>query len=244
MGVQRPAAADVDTGLAGLAIFDLDRTVYPGSSLRLLADELRARGVVRWGDFLRVVGGDLAFRRTGAGDGIAPLICARALGVARGLEAEPLRQIAEKVADVIVRDARPAVLAAVERHLSSGSFCVLLSASPQEVVEAVARRLGVHRGVGTVTEVFNGCLTGFLVGPLCHGEGKLVRFTEAIGQVDLSDAWAYADSDSDLPLLSSCGHPVAVFPSRQLRRVAQQRGWEILDGRGPPVRGERSRTGC
>ena len=43
-----------------------------------------------------------------------------------------------------------------------------------------------------------------------------------------ADAYAYADSASDLPLLMACGHPVAVNPDRRLREVARQRRWPIL----------------
>lgn len=36
---------------------------------------------------------------------------------------------------------------------------------------------------------------------------------------------------TDLPLLSSVGHPSAVNPDRDLRRAALERGWPILEFR-------------
>ncbi len=50
---------------------------------------------------------------------------------------------------------------------------------------------------------------------------------------DMADAVAYGDSGHDVALLRAVGRPVAVNPSRALRRVARQEGWEILDGRTP-----------
>jgi len=48
-------------------------------------------------------------------------------------------------------------------------------------------------------------------------------------RLPLAAAVAYADSYCDLPLLERVAEPVAVRPDRRLRRIAEQRGWEILD---------------
>src|SRR5919206_298358 len=45
---------------------------------------------------------------------------------------------------------------------------------------------------------------------------------------DLSESWAYSDSESDLPMLRAVGHPVAVNPDAELRRVAREEDWEIM----------------
>ena len=123
----------------------------------------------------------------------------------------------------------PAARALVDQHLSAGHFCLVLSASPQEVVDVVTERLGLHPGIGTRAEVRDGHYTGGLEGDLCYGSGKLVRLRESIGLVDLGDAWAYADSSSDRPLLDAVGHPVAINPDRGLRRHANRHGWPVFD---------------
>jgi phosphoserine phosphatase len=46
--------------------------------------------------------------------------------------------------------------------------------------------------------------------------------------INLEQSYAYSDSESDLPMLEVVGHPVAVNPDAELRRVARERGWEIL----------------
>lgn len=223
-----PSAATVAV-TGRLAIFDLDRTLYPGSSLKPLAKALCDRGLVGRVDVARSVVGDAAFRRHGAGDASVDRICRRALATMAGADAEELRGVAESVAETVVADARPMLRALVDLHLQAGSFCVLLSASPEELVAAVARRLGMHRAVGTSAEVVDGRYTGRLDAPFCYGAGKVLRLEQALGRVDLGDAWAYADSTSDLPLLDRCGTPVAVAPSRGLRRVARTRGWAIVE---------------
>ena len=56
----------------------------------------------------------------------------------------------------------------------------------------------------------------------------LVRFAEVNGY-DLSRSYAYADSHSDLPMLSTVGNPVAVSPDISLMRAAQRNQWSIVE---------------
>ena len=215
---------------APLALFDLDRTLYPGSSLRPLAAVLRRRGLVGRGDIARSVVGDAKFRRVGASDAFAERVCTRALETMRGTSTAELEDVAEETASIVLERCRPSLRLALRLHQEAGSLCVLLSASPQELVAVLARRLGMYRGVGTLAEVANGRYTGRLGAPFCYGEGKLRRLEQAVGPVDLSTAWSYADSASDLPLLERCAHPVVVAPSRDLRRIARSRGWLVIEG--------------
>jgi hypothetical protein len=46
---------------------------------------------------------------------------------------------------------------------------------------------------------------------------------------DLAECYAYSDSQTDLPMLEIVGHPVAVNPDSELRKVAVERGWPIMD---------------
>jgi HAD superfamily phosphoserine phosphatase-like hydrolase len=110
----------------------------------------------------------------------------------------------------------------------AGDFVVILSASPQELVEVVAAGLGVHRAVGSQAAVHDGRFTGALDGPFCYGPGKVDRLAAELGSDALASAVAYADSASDLPLLRGAAEAVAVNPDRRLRHEAERRGWPIL----------------
>ena len=48
---------------------------------------------------------------------------------------------------------------------------------------------------------------------------------------NLDASTAYSDSHTDVPFLEVVGNPVAVNPDRALRRVAQERGWPVLEFR-------------
>jgi HAD superfamily hydrolase (TIGR01490 family) len=212
----------------GLAIFDLDRTLLRGSSLVALARELSVRGLLSRRALLGALARDARYRRLGASDHTVATVRALVARLAAGRDYEPLCQVAETVGDGLARQMSPAARMLVRRHQSVGDFCVVLSASPQELVDAVVRGLDLHRGVGTKAEVVDGRLTGRLVGPFCYGAGKLERLRAELGEVDFDDAWAYADSQSDLPLLCRVRHPVAINPDRALERFAGRHRWPVL----------------
>src|SRR5947209_7628961 len=211
-----------------LAVFDLDRTLLPGSSLSLFGRALHRAGMVGSRRLAGYLAREAVFVRRGQGTSAAHRLLAALLADVADREAAPLLDVAEGLGDDLARTALPGARWLLDRHLGAGDFCVIASASPQPLVEAAARALGAQRAVGTRAEVCEGRFTGRLEGPFCHGRGKLARLRVELGPADLSRASAYSDSMSDLPLLSAAGAPVAVNPDRRLRREARTQGWPVL----------------
>jgi HAD superfamily hydrolase (TIGR01490 family) len=118
----------------------------------------------------------------------------------------------------------------VEQHRERGERVFVVSASLQEIVEAIAEDLGLDGGLGTICEVRDGRYTGRAVRAL-HAEAKAecLREVAARDGLDLAACTAYSDSHTDLPFLEAVGRPVAVNPDRQLRRIAVDRGWPVLE---------------
>lgn len=213
---------------ARLAVFDLDRTLVPGSSLVQLGRALVERDVVARSTVARHLVSAAVFARRGLDDSRIAGVRGHLLAAAADHDREELAAVAREVGPGIADRAYPAARWLLERHRQAGDLCVLLSASPQELVESVADALGADRAVGTRAEVRDGRLTGRLQGAFCHGPGKLLRLAEELGPVELDRATAYGDSGADIPLLAACGRPVAVNPDRRLREEARARGWPVL----------------
>jgi phosphoserine phosphatase len=69
------------------------------------------------------------------------------------------------------------------------------------------------------------------VGALLAGPNKSqwIRDYAAQHALNLENCWAYADSFSDLPMLSMVGRPCAVNPDFKLRAAARDFDWPVLD---------------
>jgi phosphoserine phosphatase len=115
-------------------------------------------------------------------------------------------------------------------HQDAGRPIYIVTAASQEIAELLAQVLVFDGGIGMRSEIQDGFYTGRPDGPFTYREGK----AEAIRQVaeregiDLSESWAYSDSESDLPMLRAVGHPVAVNPDQRLLRVAREEGWQVM----------------
>jgi phosphoserine phosphatase len=127
---------------------------------------------------------------------------------------------------------RPAIealqaAARVARAQDPSARVVLASGGYTQVTDAFARRLGADIAVGTPLEIERGLATGRLAGPVQTGQLKARAVLDRIG--DGRILVAFGDTAADIPMLELAERPVAVAPDSRLRRVALERGWELLD---------------
>ncbi len=217
-----------------LAVFDLDRTLHAGSGLGVLARHAFRDRLIGPERMVRSLAHDLVFRRRGSTDDHINSIAELALEMGAGVSVADLNPVLGRAADQIASSVRPAMMALLDYHRNAGHHCVLLSASPHELVEHIAELLDFHLGIGTIIDVEDGVCTGTFTKPMCYGHGKLARLDELLGwkgRAGTPDvySYAYADSVSDLPLLEAVHAPFAVWPDRGLRQVARQRDWPVLE---------------
>jgi HAD superfamily hydrolase (TIGR01490 family) len=220
--------------LPAAAFFDLDRTLLRRSSALALAGSFRDRGVISRRQLLQAAFWQLLFVARGASHETVRSAAEDGLRVLAGYPVEDLRELVAEAMEPVLRPlvyAEP--LRLVERHRELGERVYVVSATLQEIVEAIADDLGLDGALGTVCEVQDGRYTGRALRAL-HAEAKAecVRDLARREDLDLAASTAYSDSHTDLPFLEAVGHPVAVNPDRELRRVAKGRGWPVLEFSG------------
>jgi HAD superfamily hydrolase (TIGR01490 family) len=213
------------------AFFDLDRTLIRRSSALALAPAFRAAGLISRRQLAKAAAWQVLFMARGASHEAVKRAAVDGLQILRGFTPEELQAL---VADSMERVLRPLVYAEsldlVERHRRRGEPVYIVSATLQEIVQAIADDLGFDGALGTVCEVVDGRYTGRAVRAL-HADAKAACIREL--DFDLSESTAYSDSHTDLAFLEAVGHPVCVNPDRELRRVARERDWPVLEfGRG------------
>jgi HAD superfamily hydrolase (TIGR01490 family) len=235
------AAAEVEAALvvppdvAAAAFFDVDNTVVRGASIFYLARGLARRKLLSTRDIASFAWKQLKFQVAGAED-IEDVHSIResALSFIAGHRVSELSEVAEEIfEEVLAEKVWPGTHALAQIHLDAGERVWLVTATPVEVANIIAKRLGLTGALGTVAETRDGVYTGKLVGEILHGTAKAeaVRALAEIEGLDLSRCAAYSDSSNDIPLLSLVGHPCAVNPDAALRRHARASGWRIRDYR-------------
>lgn len=224
-GVADPTAA---------AFFDVDNTVVRGASIFFLARGLYRRDFLTVRDIVRFAWQQINFRLVGENLDHVADVQERALEFVAGHSVAELRAIGEEVFDELIADKIwPGTLELAHMHVAAGQRVWLVTATPVEVADVIAHRLGLTGALGTVAEHVDGIYTGSLVGAPMHGKAKagaVAALADREG-LDLTRCAAYSDSANDIPLLSLVGHPVAVNPDQKLLVHAQEHGWQVHDYR-------------
>lgn len=188
-------------------------------------------GLITRPQMLRWLRDGLVFRLRGSTDQTTKEAMDRVKEVLSGASARDLERLGPQVLAEVLPRIYPQMLDEVYSHRDEGRATFIVSAAGNELVELVARVLGMEGGVGTRYEVdADGNLTGELDGPFMYGKGKLEgmqRFADS-HDIDLSESWAYSDSASDLPMLRAVANAVAVNPDAELAAVAREKGWQVM----------------
>jgi HAD superfamily hydrolase (TIGR01490 family) len=212
------------------AFFDLDRTLISGSSAFVLGIAAWRGKLVPTHQFVRDALSALSFVLAGADDDTSTSVRDRILGAVTGVRVDDLVALNADIVPKLIDRVRPESMRLIEQHRDAGRATYIVSASPVELVEPLAKALGMTAGIGTRSRIVDGIYTGDLDGPFCYAEGKVEAIEEIARweHLDLDRCWGYSDSASDLPMLRAVGHPVAVNPDAKLERVAAQEGWPIV----------------
>ena len=175
-GAQRITAQDpdvpVDVGAA--AFFDVDNTLIQGSSLVEFAFGLARRRYFRLSEILPIAWKQLKFRVSGSENAKDVAVGrAQALEFVKGRSVDELVELCEEIVDAsLARRAYPGTTQLAEMHLAAGQQVWLVTATPVQLAQVLARRFEFTGALGTVAEVKDGKFTGRLVGDILHGPGK------------------------------------------------------------------------
>ncbi|MDN5768533.1 MAG: HAD-IB family hydrolase [Humibacillus sp.] len=213
------------------AFFDLDRTLIRGSANYPLAIAAFRSGHVPWRDLVKDTFTALTFHRKGSTDAGSHALRERILGAVAGIPQAEIIHLADAIVPKVVSRVIPESAVLLREAKDAGHHRIVVSASPIELVGRISDALGLEGAVATRSELDDGCYTGRLAGEFCYGHGKVIEIEKLAAErgYDLTRSWAYSDSISDLPMMERVGNAVAVNPDKELRRLAGERGWRIVE---------------
>ena len=212
------------------AFFDLDKTIIAKSSVLAFGKFFYREGLLSRRAIVRSAYAQVLYMLVGADESKMEEVREAMLAITRGWNQEHVASIVRETLDEVVT---PIIFAEavelIDEHKALGRKVVIVSSSPYEVVQPLARYLGADDAIATRAKLdsdgnYTGELSFYAYGP--H-KATAIRELAARDGIDLADSYAYSDSITDVPLLAAVGHPVAVNPHRDLARHAREHGWEI-----------------
>jgi HAD superfamily hydrolase (TIGR01490 family) len=183
--------------------------------------------------------------RFGANDEKLNKIRESVLKVTKGWDRQEVRTlVAETINEIIEPLIYFEALELIDHHLDEGDEVWLVSMAPSEIVEPFAELLGITGAIASRAKIDDeGKFTGEMEF-FAQGANKAVAMRELAQErgIDLSDSYAYSDSETDIPMLEAVGHAYAVNPDRTLTKLAHENEWPILDFSHPVRAHDRSKS--
>ncbi len=106
----------------------------------------------------------------------------------------------------------------IKWHKEQGHVVIAISGSPVELVREMSAKYGMDDYRGTVYEIGeNGAYNGRII-PMWDSQSKCRAVSEMAEKydLDLSQSYAYGDTNGDFLMLGLTGHPFAINPTREL----------------------------
>jgi putative phosphoserine phosphatase/1-acylglycerol-3-phosphate O-acyltransferase len=210
------------------AVFDLDRTLIPGSSATIVQRHLVAAGVAGERDI--PFADALAKLYEQFGENWLMMQPAKlAARASAGWDVQAVERACKAAALDIIAELQPFAAGVFAEHRVAGAKLVLATTSPEPFVRPLMEALDFDDLVCTRWKSRDGKFTGEMDGPFVWGSAKAqaVQDWATANDVSLERSHAYSDSYFDAPLLDLVGHPVAVNPDAQLAATAVVKGWPI-----------------
>ena len=226
------------------AFFDLDKTIIAKSSALAFSRPFYAGGLINRRHVLRSTYAQFVFLMSGADHDQMEKMREFLSKMVTGWPVETVREI---VADTLHNIVDPLVydeaVSLIEEHHLAGRDVIIVSASGTEMVQPIGDLLGVDAVIASQLSIDE---TGRYTGEIdfyAYAENKAVAIEELAERrgYDLSRSYAYSDSITDVHMLEVVGHPHAVNPDKELRRVARDNDWPVLSFNRPVALGARMR---
>jgi HAD superfamily hydrolase (TIGR01490 family) len=201
------------------AFFDLDKTIIARSSALVFGRPFYKEGLISRSQIVKGMYAQLVYHLVGADENKMERMRQALLELTKGWDKARVSQLVrETLTELIDPIIFEEALELIEEHRAAGRLVFIVSSSAEEIVKPLAEYLGVPNVIATRAKVdADGLYTG-----------ELER-----RDIDLSASYAYSDSVTDLPMLEAVGHPHAVNPDKELRKIAEEREWPILKFQNP-----------
>jgi HAD superfamily hydrolase (TIGR01490 family) len=155
------------------------------------------------------------------------------------LQGKPIEKISVLVDEYIQKTVKlkifPKSFELINRLRSNNFTIIILSTAVDAVVSKVTTLLGADDYISTRLEIVDGLYTGHIAGDIAYGEHKVDLLKEYLTSraYSLDNVEAYADHESDIPMLRIVGKAYIVNPNAKMRRLSIENNFDTIDLRNP-----------
>ena len=202
------------------AFFDIDGTIYREGLITEVFKKMVIHEIIdekRWHDEVKPA--YMAWdRRVGDYDTYLMRMTEIFKQTLVGFSSQHINYIAHKVVEQKGERVYQFTRREIERHQREGHKVIAISGSPDALVKEMAEKY--HFDDWRASEYKTdekGLYTGEIL-PMWDSASKLRALGELVEKygLDLSQCWAYGDTNGDFTMLRAVGHPTAVNPTREL----------------------------
>jgi HAD superfamily hydrolase (TIGR01490 family) len=215
-----------------LVIFDVDNTIIKGQSQKLLLEFVFKKRIIKFFRYLKILYW-FALYKLGISKNPEKTM-EYAYGFLKNKDEYYLENIINdffnnKLKRYFFKEA----LDLIDKHKKEEREIILISNAIEPIIKKIAQYSGIKYYIATKLEIQNGKYTGKIDGGIVYGKNKIAKIKDFIEKNGFSfkNSWSYGDHASDLDILGTVTHSIAVNPDRTLYKEANQRHWPILNFR-------------
>jgi len=217
-----------------IAVFDFDGTLYPFETFTFLVKQLKKQAPFR----SRYYKFNVRFLITYLGYKLKLIsklqmreqALLQYISIFKGLTAAEIDQFFTNAYSDMKDRVNSTVLKELQQARADGYKVIVVSGAAKPLLEKVAEDIQFDIVIGSEIPIRNDRFDELAKLEYIQGELKVQKLKAALAgeDIDWEASVAYADSKSDLQILSVVGNPVCVDPDVELLEVAKQRNWRII----------------
>lgn len=217
-----------------LVTVDFDGTLFQGDSFKLMFQAGKKEFGIR--EWTTVTIGSLQALLLGALKGKNALRIQFFKSFAKTFKGKTETELAsffEHLIEAGQADINQELVALIQKEQAKGNQVMILSGALTPFLHALTDKLELEVSIVGTDLAFDpsGKCTGG-IGTVVNGEEKVQAVKSWLQQSGKNPVeikiWAYADSESDVPLLHYADKPIIVNPKEKMRKIAEKNSWPIF----------------
>ncbi len=216
--------------MAGIVFFDLDGTMVCGQTQQMLIKYLFHKNRLNF-FYLLISLLWFALYKIRVVRNVEKIM-SQSYKIIKGWDYEDTQILIKDFFDTeIKKKIYPQAIAIIKKYQLDGKDIVIISNTPQIIVNEIIKYFNLSHGYGTRLEIINNKFTGKISGHAVYGIEKVNLIKREMPHIDFNkkNTISYSDHYSDIPLLKLTSKSFVVNPDKKLKIAAIKNKWQLVN---------------